>query len=278
MQGQTIKQPTAVVVDLKYARSEAQVYVMLSRAQSLNQIYIIDKLHEEKWHASRSGLKEYNSGLADAINVTNDEDKKHFEIVTLNILSFRKHFVDLEKRFEHTSFGAMCLQETWLHENSDAVQYQIRDMIPHLNSVGLGRGIATYNSEEFYLRGEFICEHNCQILKVRSDNLDLINVYRSQDCSVRMFKDKIQYVVDPLMSTILTGDTNIDISRESGEQFVEFMNNLGFSQLVKFPTHDKGGVLDHVYVTKDLLERVSVTQTAVYFSDQQLITIKIKED
>ena len=65
MQGQTIKQPTAVVVDLKYARNEAQVYVMLSRAQSLSQIYIIDKLHEEKWHASRSGLKEYNSGLAD---------------------------------------------------------------------------------------------------------------------------------------------------------------------------------------------------------------------
>ena len=80
------------------------------------------------------------------------------------------------------------------------------------------------------------------------------------------------------MPTILTGDTNIDISRESGEQFVEFMKNLGFTQLVKFPTHDKGGVLDHVFVTQDLLEKVSVTQTAVYFSDHQLITIKMSED
>ena len=151
-------------------------------------------------------------------------------------------------------------------------------MIPHLNSVGLGRGIATYNSEEFHLRGEFICEQNCQLLKVRSDNLDLVNVYRSQDCSVRMFKSKIQYVVDPLMPTILTGDTNIDITRESGDSFVEFMKNLGFTQLVKFPTHDKGGLLDHVFVTQDLLERVSVTQTGVYFSDHQLITIKLTRD
>ena len=76
MQGQTIKQPTAVVVDLRYARNEAQVYVMLSRAQSLSQIYIIDKLFEEKWRASRSGLKEYNEGLVDAINVDHEEDKK----------------------------------------------------------------------------------------------------------------------------------------------------------------------------------------------------------
>ena len=196
--------------------------------------------------------------------------------MSLNILSLRKHFLDLEKRFQTKSIDCLCLQETWLHETSDAVQYQIRDMIPHLNSVGLGRGIATYNSEDFHLRGEFICEQSCQLLKVRSDNIDIINVYRSQDCSIKLFKDKIQYVIDPLMPTIITGDTNIDISRESGQQFLEFMNNLGFTQLVKFPTHDKGGLLDHVFVTEDLLERVSVSDTD--FSDHQLITIKLSED
>ena len=212
------------------------------------------------------------------IHVDQEKVKKQFEIVSMNILSLRKHFLDLEKRFQNREIDCLCLQETWLHENSDALQYQIRNMIPHLNSVGLGRGIATYNSEEFYLRGEFICEPSCQLLKVRNNNFDLINVYRSQDCSVSLFKSKIQYVVDPLMPTILTGDTNIDITRESGEKFVEFMSNLGFTQLVKFPTHDKGGLLDQVFVTEDLLERVSVTQTGVYFSDHQLITIKLSED
>ena len=40
---------------------------MLSRAQSLSQIYIIDKMYEEKWHASRSGLKEYISGVEESL-------------------------------------------------------------------------------------------------------------------------------------------------------------------------------------------------------------------
>ena len=92
-----------------------------------------------------------------------------------------------------------------------------------------------------------------------------------------MFKDKIKYVVDPLRPTILTGDTNIDISKDSGKHFVDFMKDLGFSQLVQLPTHEKGGLLDHVYVTQDLIERVAVSQTGVYFSDHQLITIKVND-
>ena len=96
VQGQTIKQPTSVVVDLRYARNEAQVYVMLSRAQSLSQIYIINNLYEEKWRASRSGLKEFDLGLENAINVDKQDEEKQFEILSLNVLSLRKHIQDLQ--------------------------------------------------------------------------------------------------------------------------------------------------------------------------------------
>ena len=251
------------------------MYVMLSRAQSLSQIYIIDKLFEEKWRASRSGLKEFDSGLENAINIDSVESKKQIEIVSLNILSLRKHFGDLQRRYQFKSIDSLCLQETWLSENEDAALYTICEMIPHLNSVGRGRGIATYSSQDFQLRGEFISEKDCQLIKVSCEKFDIVNVYRSQECTV--FKEKIKYVVDPYRPTILTGDTNIDISKDSGKHFVEFMKDLGFTQLVKFPTHDQGGLLDHVYVTQDLLERVSVSQTGIYFSDHQLITIKLND-
>ena len=275
VQGQTIKQPTAVVVDMKFARNEAQVYVMLSRAQTLSQIYIIEKLYEEKWRASQSGLREYTCGLQNAINVETDQERKHLELVCLNISSLRKHHVDLERRFENKSIDCICLQETWLPENDDANLYKIREMIPHLNSVGRGRGIATYCSEEFILRGEFVCEQNCQLIKVRSDDCDIINVYRSQDCSVSVMKEKIEFVFDPLMPTIMCGDTNIDITQENGGNFVDFMRKLGLRQLVVKPTHERGGLIDHVYVTEDLFEKVSVTQKGVYFSDHDLITIRL---
>ena len=251
------------------------MYVMLSRAQSLTQIYIIDKLYEEKWRASSSGLKEYTSGVNNAINVAPEEGTKQLEIVSLNISSLRKHYVDLERRYLNKAIDSLCLQETWLPVNEDAALYEISKIIPHLNSVGRGRGIATYSSQDFVLRGEFISEPDCQLIKVSCEKFDIVNVYRSQECTV--FKDKVKYVVDPLRSTILTGDTNIDILKDSGKHFVEFMKDLGFTQLVKFPTHDQGGLLDHVYVTQDLLERVSVSQTGIYFSDHQLITIKLND-
>lgn len=274
MQGQTIKQPTAVVVDLRYARNEAQVYVMLSRAQSLTQIYIIDKLYEEKWRASRSGLKEFDSGLENAINIEKQDENKQFEILSLNILSLRKHIQDLQRMCQNKSIGCLCLQETWLAPNDDAAMYKIRDIVPHLNSVGRGRGIATYNSEDFVLR-EFVGEPDCQLMKISCEKFDIVNVYRSQECKV--FKEKIEYVVDPLRPTILTGDTNMDISKDGGKHFVEFMKHLGFTQLVMYPTHNQGGILDQVYVTQDLIERVSVSQTEIYFSDHQLISIKVND-
>ena len=218
-------------------------------------------------------MKEYNEGLVNAINVDHEEGKKPFEIVSLNISSLKKHFIDLERRYLNKAIDCLCLQETWLSENDNAAFYEISKVIPHLNSVGRGRGIATYSSSDFVLRGEFISEPDCQLIKVSCEKFDIVNVYRSQECTV--FKEKVKYVVDPLRSTILTGDTNIDILKDSGKHFVEFMKDLGFTQLVKFPTHDQGGLLDHVYVTQDLIERVSVSQTGIYFSDHHLITIKV---
>ena len=65
------------------------------------------------------------------------------------------------------------------------------------------------------------------------------------------------------MPTIMCGDTNIDISKENGQNFLDFMKKLGLRQLVVKPTHERGGLIDHVYVTEDLFEKVSVTQKGV---------------
>ena len=45
-----------VVVDLKKANKEAQVYVMLSRAQSLDQLIILDELYDKNWRVSQEAL------------------------------------------------------------------------------------------------------------------------------------------------------------------------------------------------------------------------------
>ena len=185
------------------------MYVSLSRAQNLNQIYIIGKLYEENWRASKSGLVEFKSGLENAINVEHVPEKKHFEIVSMNVLSLRKHYVDLLRRFENRNVNVINFQETWLEPNTDASKYSIRDMIPHLNSIGRGKGLATYVEEGFILRGEFIGEELCQLMKVSNENIEIVNVYRSQECSSQLFQEKLRFVVDTSRPTIVCGDTTV---------------------------------------------------------------------
>ena len=48
IQGQTIPKPLKVVYDINSIFEEAQGYVMLSRVQKLNQVYIIDKFDHKK--------------------------------------------------------------------------------------------------------------------------------------------------------------------------------------------------------------------------------------
>ena len=193
----------------------------------------------------------------------------------MNVLSLRKHYVDLLRRIENINVNVINFQETWLEPNTDASKYSIGDMIPHLNSMGRGKGLATYVGEGFILRGEFICEEQCQLIKVSNEDIEIVNVYRSQECNTRVFQDKLEYVVDLSRPTIVCGDTNIDISKDRGRAFIEFMESLGLTQLVTQPTHARGGLLDHVWVTADLKDKVNVKQTAVYFSDHTILTIEI---
>ena len=63
-----MKFPTAVVADLKKCGHDAQVYVILSRAQKLTQIFLIDNLYEEKWKTSDSSMGELIRSEASALN------------------------------------------------------------------------------------------------------------------------------------------------------------------------------------------------------------------
>ena len=48
VQGQTVKKPNSLAIDLRSVRESAQAYVMLSRVQCLNQVFIIDCLPADK--------------------------------------------------------------------------------------------------------------------------------------------------------------------------------------------------------------------------------------
>merc|ERR1711888_407817 len=57
-QGQTVKSPQKVVIDLKSVFEAAQAYVMASRVQELEQLYILEELPKDKIYASAAALTE----------------------------------------------------------------------------------------------------------------------------------------------------------------------------------------------------------------------------
>ena len=121
------------------------VYVMLSRAQTLDQIVILDGLYTDQrgWTPHQSAIEEMDSSKKNAINVHKYE-KFELRIMCLNVLSLANSFDEISQKIKKTKCDVVCLQETWLDETNSGDAFQFENYVLSLNSRGRGRGIATY--------------------------------------------------------------------------------------------------------------------------------------
>ena len=162
---------------MKNAWRPAQCYVMLSRAQNLEQIYILDDLHTKNWKCSNSALMELDRLNEVALNKI-DDSPRPFTVASLNIRSLKKHYEDIKLIDKVDLF---CLQETWLTNNDNVASLNMNNFKLDVNNAGHGKGVATYFGEEFSVVGK-VNKIDVQITKLSSPDLDIINVYRSQHC------------------------------------------------------------------------------------------------
>ena len=279
VQGQTIKSPTSVVVDFRGARQPAMVYVMLSRAQRLDQIVILDALYTDQvgWRPHESALDELETSVKEAINVGKIENIE-LKIMSLNALSLASNFIEISRIIESSKCDVICLQETWLGEAEDGEAYQIENYDLSLNSRGRGRGIATYMTKSF-IELFFINNLDCQMTKVGTEDIEIINLYRSKEC--RNIETLVKNLINPSKKTIVIGDTNINFKHQNNHNFVKMMTDLGFQQFVTQPTFDRmpimnPSLLDHVYVSSGLRGSVKIEQKSVYYSDHDVIILSLQ--
>ena len=68
IQGQTIKAPQKVAVDIRSVFGANQAYVMLGRAEELSQLYIIGKLDEKKIYTDKEALSQLKIMKAKSVN------------------------------------------------------------------------------------------------------------------------------------------------------------------------------------------------------------------
>ena len=255
------------------------VYVMLSRAQSLDQIVILDGLYTDQngWKPHQSAIDEMEASEKQAINVHQFE-KFELQIMCLNVLSLANNFVVISQKMKASKCHVVCLQETWLDETNSGDAYQVENYELCLNSRGRGRGIATYFVESFE-ETDSINHADCQITRISSEDIEIINLYRSKEC--HNLEQLIHSLINLKKKTIVVGDTNLNFEMQKNQNFVKMMTeDLKFEQLVTRPTFDrlpnfKPSLLDHVYVSQNLKKTVKVEQKCLGFNDHDIIIISV---
>ena len=95
IQGQTFVSPAKVAMDLNSVFEAGQAYVMLSRVQCLDQLYIVGELKEEKIRASLAALSELKRLQEISFNKNptpwHRRDRKAIKIASVNCMGILPH-------------------------------------------------------------------------------------------------------------------------------------------------------------------------------------------
>ena len=141
----------------------------------------------------------------------------------------------------------IMLTETWLDDNDDANNYNLQGFERNLNKIGRGKGMGTYYRSKTFKHDKNINGDGFSLSKVKSEDLDVIGVYRSQNGSVVEIIKELQKLLDMGKMTLIGGDFNLCALKQPKNHITASLKELGFHQLVTEPTHIEGGAIDHIY-------------------------------
>ena len=244
-QGQTVAKPHSLVVDVTSSHQPGMVYVMLSRVCSMQQLHIVEKLDPDKItvnmnvkaEAARMAQVSLNNNPCEWM----DPAEVGLRVCSLNCRSLRKHIDDVKSDPFLLQGNVIFLQETWL-ENGEEEQgrYQLEGYQGYFTSVGPGKGVAVYVKEELtVLRVHKFADHHIQLIKIVLRELDIINIYRSQDEPLLSAAHHLQNFIDPRKEILIIGDVNVCATKAN--PIGNYLQREGFHQLVTLPTHIQGG-------------------------------------
>ena len=274
-QGQTVRSPEKAVIDAKgVSKSDpAQAYVMLSRVQELEQLFVLDKFPEDAIRVSSEAMAEIERLISVSMNKnpTKWESKEQdgiTKVCFLNCRSIVDKFHNIENDRSLLKSDIIVLTETWLEENDRKDDYQLPGYRSNFNSSGRGRGIASYFKDEFK-HVVNIKKEGFSLTKLESEKLDIIGIYRSQNGNVVDIINVLADMMDIGRTTVIGGDVNICALTQKNNYVTASLKEMGFKQIVTNATHVSGGAIDHVYINQGTLAKFnwSLEYMPKYYSD-----------
>ena len=214
IQGQTFVSPATVALDLNSVFEAGQAYVMLSRVQCVDQLFIVGEFKEEKIKASPAALDELKrlQNISFNKNPTpwHRKDRKAMKIASVNCMGLLPHFRDIRKDSKLQHGDVLHFVETSLPVEADSEDITINGFKGRFINIGNGKGIATFIREDVLSeQGESIVQQTLQILKFTIDGIDFISLYRSSCHSIQEVKETLTSLVDVGKPTLVIGDFNL---------------------------------------------------------------------
>ena len=164
----------------------------------------------------------------------------------------------------------IAFSETWLDQKTET---HINGFKAHFNSVGPGKGLAIYMKDGTFGPLTDIKQEKMQVSKLKSHDLDLITVYRSDQGNTTELLHRLINLINNDMPTVVCGDFNICYQTSRNNRITQYLETNGFLQLMKEATHIKGRHIDHFYFKPDhsFHEHPSIYIYSPYYSDHDAL-------
>ena len=199
-----------------------------------------------------------------------------FTILTLNCQSLNAKFDELMlliHRLEenHFEFSAICLQETWLREDSDLSMY----LINNYHCISQGKSCSEHGGLLIYLHSDYNYElytlpnkpliWECLFIKIcsniNSKHIYLGNIYRPPKdnysrVNMQQFIDEFSHILSELNKSrstiIITGDFNLDLLKMHKTAIVREFFEISFGLLpsLSLPTRistNSATLMDNIF-------------------------------
>ena len=242
-------------------------YVMLSRVQSISQLFILGSVPVSKFYAGPKALEELACLQIISLNRNpsrwEKEDNESFKVFSLNCQSLQTKIQHIRDDLMVTKSDAICLSETWLFTNDSSENLQIKGYKLHLNSFGHGKGLATYFKEDKFHHSEDISDEKFQITKLTSRTLDIISLYRSAESKLNRVEENLLKLIDLQKKTLICSLQMrvvfcICFEAERNNRLIKTLEVQGFHQWNTEATHIAGGHIGHLYVNNQAGADVSL--------------------
>ena len=279
VQGQSIQHPLTVVMDINSTFEPAQSYVMLSRIQRLEQLYILNALQPAKLKISRIALKELErlQSISENENPSlwKKENKNSLKVAMLNCAGLKPHVDDIKADYYLLHSDILFLVETSLFGNEEV---QIDAYEAYFHNISRGRGMAAFSRTNGFTFLQEIKYIGIHIIKYRKDDVCFLSVYRSSNGNVGLLVESLLKLLKEESCALIMGDFNICNEKKPTNVVKTSLTKNGFSLIIKHSTHICGGHIDHAYWRdSDVLWKEPIIQRhGAYYSDHDALCVTLE--